>query len=369
MTTTNTPHKVAFAFDGQKREKVFTNEEQASIFVKGASSKFGARFAILNMEKSAAAPAIIQQPPTPVTPVTNSEFSDAELCRQLALDEYGCEFADLSATQQKDIITKARGQEATALAERSRRASKKEATFNFFFPGQVLTEFYPEIQHELVAYPNDPHAAENAANPLEAVLDSALDTGALSMVPTKPGGAGVGVGGGKRTMPEGTILKEDQIRGPQFMEEFYANYSQAPALGVIASKVAAADEKNQFSLFLKRVMGEVAATFVTAFKVTNKQPFNMVPGKGEIQLQYIEQNSGLSSFNTVNTGSRVKHMLDELNDSDIAEAINTARASGSVWCDDPSGGFVYEVFVRAEDIDKDSMVMTYSYIIGTKGIE
>ena len=39
---------------------------------------------------------------------------------------------------------------------------ERTAGFNFFFPGQALREFYPEIQHEIVDYPNATNAPMDA---------------------------------------------------------------------------------------------------------------------------------------------------------------------------------------------------------------
>ena len=119
-------------------------------------------------------------------------------------------------------------------------------------------------------------------------------------------------------------------------------------------------------MFLKRVCGEIAATMIAAFKVTSRQLLDKVPGVGEVQLAQVEQPQGMSAFNTVNTGSRVKYLMGKLNDGEIKAAINEAWAQGAVWHDGPAGGFVYEVFVRPETIDTDTMIMRYKFVCGTK---
>jgi hypothetical protein len=255
-------------------------------------------------------------------------------------------------------------------------SAEKEAGFNFFFPGQVLKEFYPEVQHEIVDYPND-----NNSPMIEDIdLDAAMETpilGSVRMyaddsnyVSTSPGAVGIGRDGKPQVLDGAPLRKENDIRGGMFMDEFHQQYDGVPgALLTVAAKVAAADEANQFQLFLKKVCGEIAATMVAAFKVTSRPLLNQVPGVGEVQLAQVEQPSALSSFNIVNTGSRVKYLLDKMNDSDLREAITKARAQAAVWLDDPNGGFVYEVFIRAESIDTDSMVMKYKFITGTKESE
>lgn len=246
-------------------------------------------------------------------------------------------------------------------------AEIKEAGFNFFFPGQVVKEFYPELQHEIVDYPN-----ENNSPMIEDIdITAALETPKLSYVSTSPAGAvGIGRDGKPQVLDGAPLRKENDIRGGMFLDEFHQQYEGVPgALLTVASKVAAKDEQHQFEVFLKKVMAEIAAAFVAAYKVTGRSILNMVPGVGEVQLAQVEQPSSLSSFNIVNTGSRVKYLLDKLNDSDVKDAINKARAQAAVWVDDPNGGFVYEVFARAESIDTDSMILKYTFIIGTKETE
>ena len=74
----------------------------------------------------------------------------------------------------------------------------------------------------------------------------------------------------------------------------------------------------------------------------------------------------MSAFNTVNYSSRVKYILDKITDSELRDAINDAWAQASVYNDSPKGGFILEAFCRCESIDKDSMIMKYKYIMGTK---
>lgn len=274
----------------------------------------------------------------------------------------------------------------------------KEAGFNFFFPGQVLKEFYPEIQHEIVDYPNATNQSMSTENPeivgdnqheLEGVLDEALDTNVVEMIqlpadvgeveevhlgadyaPTKPGGA-MGIGrDGKPEVLEGVPLrKENDIRGYMFTDEFYGQYGGVPgaAINSIASKTAAeGEEAKQFAIFLKKVCGEIAATLVSAFKVTSRPLLDKVPGVGEIQLDTIEQGTQAMTMGQTSQGGRVKYLMERLNDGDIKSAINDAWAQAAVWNDNSDGGFVYEVFVRPETIDTDSLQMKYKFVCGTR---
>lgn len=276
---------------------------------------------------------------------------------------------------------------------------EKEAGFNFFFPGQVLKEFYPEIQHEIVDYPNAtnqpmsgagaPEIVGDGGHELEGMLDSALSTGVVEMIQlpadigemepmamaaadyssTSPAG-GMGIGrDGKSQVLEGVPLrKENDIRGPMFTDEFYGQYAEVPGAAMAVASKTAADggESRQFAMFLKKVCGEIAATMVAAFKVTSRPLLDKVPGVGEIQLDQIEQGSSALPMGATVQGGRVKYLLDKLNDSEVKAAINEAWAQGAVWHDGPSGGFVYEVFVRPETIDTESMVMKYKFVAGTR---
>jgi rRNA maturation endonuclease Nob1 len=277
---------------------------------------------------------------------------------------------------------------------------EKEAGFNFFFPGQVLREIAPELQHELVDYPNQTNTPMQYPDivgdkdevpeeiALAAALEGALDTTIIAYVSTSPAAAaGIGRDGKPEVLEGAPLRKENDIRGMMFTDEFYGQQTGVPgkafasgkaagfvrpgsALAYLKSlklgKVAGADEAKQFSIFLQYVCGEIAATLVALFKVTYRPMLNQVPGKGEIQLAQVEQPQGLSSFNIYNQASRVKYLMNKLTDSEIKDAINSSSAQGAVWHEGEEGGYVYEVFVRIDDIDTESLIATYSFICGTK---
>lgn len=259
---------------------------------------------------------------------------------------------------------------------------EKEAGFNMFFPGQVLREIAPELQHNIVDYPNDTNTPMQYADvvgdkdevpeemALAAALEGALDTTIVAYVSTSPAGAaGIGRDGKPEVLEGAPLRKENDIRGMMFTDEFYGQQTAVPGsafASLKASKIAGADEAKQFAIFLKKVCGEIAATFVAMFKVTSRPMLDQVPGKGEIQLAQVEQPQGLSSFNIYNQSSRVKYLMDKLTDSEIKDAINGSSAQGAVWHDGEEGGYVYEVFVRIDDIDTESLIATYSFITGSK---
>jgi hypothetical protein len=279
---------------------------------------------------------------------------------------------------------------------------EKEAGFNFFFPGQVLKEFYPEIQHEIVDYPNatnqsisqeSPELVGDGGHEIDALVDGALDTSIVEMIQlpadvagpfpmaaskkraadyssTSPaGGMGIGRDGKPEVLEGAPLRKENDIRGYMFTDEFYGQYDGIPGAAMnIASKTAAeGGEVRQFTDFLCMVCGEIAATMVAAFKVTHRPLLDKIPGVGEIQLDAIEAPTALSGGASLTiTGSRVQFLLEQLNDSEIKQAINEAWAQSAVWHDGGQGGFVYEVFVRPETIDTDSLKMKYKFVCGTK---
>jgi len=307
----------------------------------------------------------------------------------------------------------------------------RKAGFNFFFPGQALREFYPEIQHEIVDYPNATNApmtsevsgdsfngplyqsGDDDSDHIVAALEGTFDTlTKLSFVDagpntsTSPAGGALG-NSAKPLVTEGTPLldeseirnsaepqsfyryrqdgppggafrTEDQDRGGMFEEEFYQHYDGQPGLDAHSqlaseqgSKTAAAagDYKAQLGHFLKRVVAEIAATFISAYKLTSRPPLDRIPGTGEVQLDQIEQSAaqGLGGGLSLSiTQSRVKRLVERLSDSEIQECINDAWAQAAVWCSTPAGGFVYEAFVRAETLDSDSLALKYKFVTGSR---
>jgi hypothetical protein len=245
----------------------------------------------------------------------------------------------------------------------------KRAAFNMFIPGQVTGEFYPELLNEIVDYP------ESSNSPVINDVGQLSDNG--SSAPTNPSPAlGIGRDGKPQVLEGAPLRREQDIRGYGFSDEFYSQYEMFDPSGMgaitITAKVTkradASEYKAQFKEFLQKAMGEVAATFTAAFRVTQRPMMSGVPGTGEIQLQNIEQPMLQSnSFNVPAVASRVSFLLSKLTDSDIQEAINGAYSQAAVW--NPEGdGYTYEVFVRPESIDRDTMILKYSFVVGTKGL-
>lgn len=238
----------------------------------------------------------------------------------------------------------------------------KTATFNLFHPGPVLNEFNPELLHETVDHP------ESTYNPLISDVGPGPEG---AYVPTSPaGGLGMGRDGKTQVLDGAPLRKENDIRGYAFTDEFYSQTEpiDSTLLRAASSKRAdAAEYKIQFADFIKKAMGEVAASFIAAFKVTQRSLMDKIPGVGVIQLDKIEQPIS-SGYNLQNIASRVKYLVAKLNDGDIQDAINDGWAQASVWNSVEVGGFVYEVFVRPESLDQDTLALNYSFVVGTKGM-
>ena len=191
------------------------------------------------------------------------------------LDKYGVRF---KRSKEGDM------KEAGEGKAKNENELDKEAGFNFFFPGQALKEFYPELQHELVDYPNANNTPMGETTPemvgdgghdtedLDAAVDGALDglsivetiqlpgdVGELEEVhtadmgepgiSTSPGGAlGLGLDVKPSGMdPEGGvrgIRGPDSGRGAMFMDEFYGDTEAGPSMEVRSSKKADAPRRD-----------------------------------------------------------------------------------------------------------------------------
>lgn len=363
----------------------FSNEATAQAFIKSASEKFGDKvsFTTPPVRNEQGIPGAAERKPLlgelTSMKVGYSAMMNGYKVTRLKYNEWQ------AADAQGNVVAKGLAEDILfAINGKSKGASmnNKDAGFNMFFPGQVLEQFYPEIQHEIVDHPNPTENLTNSpmvnapevdgdAHIMDAV-EAQLDPTIIAYVSTSPAaGAGIGRDGKSQVLEGAPLRKENDIRGPMFTEEFYTNYNAVPgeALNVLAKKAAAGDEKKQFANFLKKVLMEVAVTFLYAFKATSKMPFNKIPGIGEVQLDQVETAQVANAAFNINLGSRVKYLMDKLADNEIQDAINDAWAQAAVWNDSPDGGYVYEVFVRAETIDTDNLVLKYKFITGTKEAE
>jgi hypothetical protein len=265
--------------------------------------------------------------------------------------------------------------------------SAKLAAFDMFIPGQVLKEFDPDLLHDTVEYPTEPSGGGNGYDPgigLPGGSPSGVQQSADGLpadgdpyVSTDPTAA-MGLGrDGKPQILEGAPLRTEQdIRGYQFDQEFYAAseglsskaFRASYAIATINKKASVEEFRAQFADFLKKAMGEIAATFIAAFKVTSRPLMNKVPGTGQIKLDEVENAATFVNGTPLNVSSRVAYLMSKLTDSDIKEAINSAWSQAAVWNEDTNGGYTYEVFVRPEALDKQTMVLSYNFVVGTKGL-
>ena len=246
----------------------------------------------------------------------------------------------------------------------------KKAAFDMFIPGQVLKEFYPEVLNETVEYPSDSFSQQTKS-------PDGLPPAGEPYISTDPAAAmGIGRDGKKQIMDGAPLRQENDIRGYSFDQEYYSQREGIPGkafaalhvLAAIKKEASSAEFKAQFGDFLKKAMGEVAATFIAAYKTTFRPPMNQVPGTGEIKLDDMEQAATFPQGGVLQVASRVRYLMGKLTDSDIQECINGAWSQAAVFNSDAKDGYTYEVFVRPETIDKQTLVLKYSWVSGTKGL-
>lgn len=267
------------------------------------------------------------------------------------------------------------------------QVNAKKAAFDMFIPSQVAREFYPEVLQEIVDFPggevgdkdgHDPAIGLPGESPT-GVPQSAdgIPGNGDAYISTKPAQAmGIGNDGHPQILEGAPLRLENDIRGYQFDQEYYAQQQNLNPRAFVAAyvverinKKASTEEfQAQFADFLKRAMGEIAAAFIALFKITSRPPMNKVPGTGEVQLDQVEVSGQPLPPGTTNVGSRVRYLMSKLTDSQIQEAINGAWAQSAVWNGDESGGYTYEVFIRPDSIDKTTTVLRYEFVVGTKGL-
>lgn len=246
-------------------------------------------------------------------------------------------------------------------------SSPKEAAKTaraFMVPGQVLREFYPEIEQGILQYP-----AQNNSGMPEAKLDTSGGPAAESFSPGKPTVT-------NETVP---LRREMQLRGPGFMEDFYRSVVNiSPGSLMMASGKEAAvgevfnvkfDAKLEMRSILQGVCGEIVGTMISAYKLTSRPVALNVPGEGSVGLGFSNPGSipvPLSTHQDMFLEDRIKAICAKLNDGDLQEILNDSWAQGAVWCSSPTGGFTYEILVRAEAFDDETLTLRYKYVAKTK---
>src|SRR5271170_426570 len=157
---------VGFVMKGHHREAKFSSYQEAEKFVKGATQKFGKLASGWTIKSAAVDPA---QKQLVLEFLKTNNLTTGEVENRLGGGKYSNiaysilhELAKEGLVKHKQmrwylkepVPVQANLKVAGEGMAKTEAELEKEAGFNFFFPGQVLTEFYPEIQHEIVDYPN-----------------------------------------------------------------------------------------------------------------------------------------------------------------------------------------------------------------------
>jgi len=264
-----------------------------------------------------------------------------------------------------------------------RTSSRHKEALTFFTPAPVLKEFYPEVADSMWGAGENTEHSYNAP-PLQSAVDGKMYDGTgdadIQMEDYQDGGMPHSKGGvAPQTQDDASApLKpnERSIRGPFFIDQFYRQHSDIPpALLTMKSslnnKTASKEEKiNAIAEFLKRLAGEIGSSLLAAFMLTARPLFTYTPAFGELCLSdeesYLPLNPLMTSGGTSPYTEQLKALLTDINDGDLAQALNGAWAQGAVWHESETGKFLYEVFVRIEEVDIDTLTIKYKYVTGTK---
>jgi hypothetical protein len=261
-------------------------------------------------------------------------------------------------------------------------ASQSKVALTYMHPGQILEQFYPEILKDTSDYPIGNPARNSSPPPLPLELQG--EPGGESQVTDKD----YSDGGMKHSLGEpGLVPSQDStsvplkpnersIRGPFFSDQFYRIHTDIdPALLTMKSslekKTAAAPENAAvIAEFLRRLSGEIASSLLAAFVVTNRPLFTSTPAYSVINIAnadtFIPMNPILTSGGMSPYVAQFKALLGSVNSGELTNAINNAWAQSAVRHDGPDGKYLYEVYVRIEKVDLDTLDITYKYITGTK---
>jgi hypothetical protein len=139
------------------------------------------------------------------------------------------------------------------------------------------------------------------------------------------------------------------------------------------SKSAGATKEtlNMVKELLSKLAGEIASSLLAAYKTTGRPIFTQIPGESYINLNMdpasISSNTPLLIADESPYANHLKAALNTLTDSELSDAINDAWAQSAVWNNADEGyRFLYEVFVRIESVDTDTLIVKYKYVTGVK---
>ena len=258
----------------------------------------------------------------------------------------------------------------------SSKTSGRKFAFDWMAPGQVLKEFQPDVLNQMLDHSQDkddyhpvqPDAELQPGDGQEVTRDDYDCDESHSL--TSPGLVSTESGGGTPLRSQ-----ERNIRGPFFMDQFYKIHADiSPANLTIKSSInqkTASDIDGAMVVadFLAKLSAEIASTLLAAFVVTNAPAFVGVPTTGTISLMNVGTDVMMSpllgaAMNPIT--QQLKSLLDNMNDSQLTEAINDAWAQSAVWKEAGTTSFLYEVFVRIESVDTEAMTITYKFITDLK---
>ena len=121
--------------------------------------------------------------------------------------------------------------------------------------------------------------------------------------------------------------------------------------------------------FLKGLIAAYAAQLIGAFKVTGRPLALATPYTDTLDLMAALEFAGTMTSEEAIASAKAQfsQALGNLNDDQRKMLLDNAVAQAAVWCQNTqgSGGFTYEVFVRAEKLDATSL--TVKVVTGTKG--
>lgn len=263
----------------------------------------------------------------------------------------------------------------------AKTAFRKEA-IAFVHPGQALEQFYPDVLNELSNYPIGYPERDYTAPPLQLQEGTPVtDSSTVTLEDYSDNGMmhSNGAPGLIQTQDlESAPLRSNEraIRGPYFLDQFYRDHCEIPpALLTIKSslqkqaKVAASINKVEVvSEFLKGIAGELAASLLAAFKVTSRPCFTYTPCYATLDLKEYLTPSDYPGRAVSPTAfaEQLKALVQSLNSGDLTEALNQAYAQSAVWHESDQDSYTYEIFVRLEDFDTDSLKIRYKYLSGKK---
>ena len=291
--------------------------------------------------------------------------------------------------------------------------SNTKTAGGWWSPGSVMEQFYPELLHNEVGSPflsqeEDP----NIINPFGAPGKE------VSQHPEAMG-VGQGLDGNVGGVP---LRQEMNIYGPDYARSFYApkdnmapsalklkkhplaaSHKQAdgalalfqglsvatpeehpqahfdetapdgqPGAYVEPAKEDSVPQSDAFlalDSFLKGIVAAYAAQLIGAFKATSKPLTLGTPYTDTLDLSAaLEFAGGAQTADAIASAkAQFVQALGGMNDDQRQMLLDNAVSQAAVWCPNTqgSGGFNYEVFVRAEKLDGTSLVV--KVVTGAKG--